>query len=179
MADIRAATASAADSIYIDHYVPVMHHLEPVSVADIIVVIKLSPSNQCSSDSLPTWLLKKSIDTLSPVNTSLANESISTRTVPASWKHFIVTPHLKKFGLDENVQSNFRPVFNLPFLSKFLEHAILHQLVAHLSSNGLLPEFQSAYIKGHSTVITIIKLFSDIVDDMDKGKFVLLLLLDL
>ena len=169
-----ATTALAADSIYIDHHVPVMHHLEPVSVADIIVVITLLPSNQCSSDSLPTWLLKKCIETLSPVITTLANESISTGTVPASWKHSIVIPHLKKIWLDENFQSNFRPVFNLPFLSKVLEWVILHQLVAHLSSNGLLPEFQSAYRKGHSTVSAIIKVFSDIFDDMGKGKFVLL-----
>ena len=52
-------------------------------------------------------------------------------------------------------------------------------MVAHLSSNGLLPEFQSAYRKGHSTETAVLEIFSDIVDDMDKGKFVLLSLLDL
>ena len=61
VADVRAATASAVDPTYIDHHVPVMHHLEPVSVADVIAVIKLSPANQCSSDPLLTWLLKKCI----------------------------------------------------------------------------------------------------------------------
>ena len=67
---------------------------------------------------------------------------------------------------------------NLLFLSKVLERVILRQLVAHLSSNGLLPKFQSAYRKGHSTETAVLKVFLDIVDDMDKGKCVLLLLLD-
>ena len=80
----------------------------------------------------------------------------------------------KKIGLDENVPSNFHPVSNLTFLSKVLERVILHQLVAHLSSNGLLPEFQPAYRKGHSMETAMLKVFTDIVDDMDKGKFVLL-----
>ena len=68
---------------------------------------------------------------------------------------------------------------NLPFLSKVLGRVILRQLVVHLSTNGLLPEFQSAYRKGHPTETAVLKVFSDIVDDMDKGKFELLSLLDL
>ena len=68
---------------------------------------------------------------------------------------------------------------NLPFLSKVLERVILPQLIVHLSSNGMLPEFQSAYRKGHSTETAVLKVFWDSVDDMDKDKFVLLSLLDL
>ena len=83
VADMTAATASDADPTHVDHHVPVMYHLQPVSVADVIAVIKLSPTNQCSSDPLPTWLLKKCIKPLSPFITSLVNESLSTRTVPA------------------------------------------------------------------------------------------------
>ena len=49
----------------------------------------------------------------------------------------------------------------------------------HLSSNGILPQFQSAYRNGHSTETAVIKVFSDIVDDMDKEKFLQLSLLDL
>ena len=115
----------------------------------------------------------------SPFVTSLVNELISTETVPAFWKHTIMIPRLIKIGLDENVPLNFCLVSNLPFLSKVIERVILRQLAAHLSSNGLLPEFQSAYRKGHSTETAVLKVFSDIVDDMNKGKFVLLSLLDL
>ena len=110
VADIRASTASAVAPTYIDHHVPVMHHLEPVSVADVIAVIELSPTNQCSSDPLPTWLLKKCIEKLLPFITLPVNELISTRNVPAIWKHSIVTPRLKTIELDENVLSNFHPV---------------------------------------------------------------------
>lgn len=37
------------------------------------------------------------------------------------WKHAVVSPLLKKAGLDESVPPNYQPVSNLPFLSKILE----------------------------------------------------------
>ena len=36
-------------------------------------------------------------------------------------KHALVKPVLKKPGLDHNVLKNYRPVSNLPFLSKIME----------------------------------------------------------
>ena len=121
--------------------------------------------------------MKNCIETLSPSIILLVNQSISTGTVSTIWKPSVVTPRLKQIGLDENVPSNFRPVSNLPFLSKVLERVILHQLVAHLLSRPSC--LQSAYRKEHSTETAVLKVFSDNVDDMDKGKFVLLSLLDL
>nr|KAG5705734.1 hypothetical protein BaRGS_027393 [Batillaria attramentaria] len=45
--------------------------------------------------------------------------------VPDSFKQAIVLPLLKKSGLDANVLKNYRPVSNLPFLSKVLEKIVL------------------------------------------------------
>ena len=95
------------------------------------------------------------------------------------WKHAIVLPHLKKVGLDETVPSNYRPVANLPFLSKVLERIANHQLKVYLEIHNLLPGHQSAYRKMHSTEMTVLKVFSDLVDAIEKGEFVLLTFLDL
>jgi len=38
----------------------------PLSVSDTAGLVKLAPMKQCSLDPLPTWLLKDSIDMLSP-----------------------------------------------------------------------------------------------------------------
>ena len=107
--------------------------------------------------------------------TLLVNGSISTGTVPAGWKHSIMTPRLKKNGLDENVPSNICPVLNLPFLSKVLEWVILRQLVAKWSASWVSVCLQKGSFHGNCHL----KVFSNIVDDIDKGKCVLLLLLDL
>ena len=49
-------------------------------------------------------------------------------------------------NLDPNQMKNYRPVLNLPFLSKILEKkVVLMQLTNHLTSNHLTNKFQSAY----------------------------------
>ena len=46
----------------------------------------------------------------------------------ASQKHAIVTPRLKRSGLDPTDIANFRPVSNLTFMSKVIERAAASQL---------------------------------------------------
>jgi len=43
---------------------------------------------------------------------------------PAAFKEALVRPLLKKVGLDAGDQKSFRPVSNLPFLSKLLERVV-------------------------------------------------------
>ena len=90
-----------------------------------------------------------------------------------------MTPLLKKVGLDETSQTNHRPVANLPFLSKVLERIVHKQMTSHVVTNDVLPQFQSAYRKGHSMETTVLNVFSDIVDAIDKRQYALLSLLDL
>ena len=55
--------------------------------------------------------------------------SLSQGNVPASLKEAIVIPHLKKQSLDPDLLSNYRPVSNLPQLSKTLENVVANQLI--------------------------------------------------
>jgi len=57
----------------------------------------------------------------------------------------IVTPLLKKPGLDAANMANYRPVSNLSFISKVVERAVAIQLNEYLVANNLLPRYQSAY----------------------------------
>ena len=51
-------------------------------------------------------------------------------------------------------------------------------MIDYLLRNNLLPRLSSAYRRCHSTETALLKVFSDIVDAMDRGNFVLLFLLD-
>ena len=64
-------------------------------------------------------------------------------------------------------------------MSKIVERLVCRQLVAYLEQNGLLPEAQSAYRRGHSTETAILKVVSDILLAADRGEFTLLSLLDM
>ena len=61
---------------------------------------------------------------------------------PDTWKLALVRPLLKKVGL-EPVPENYRPVSNLQYTSKLPETVVAKQLYKHLSSNNLLPVYQS------------------------------------
>ena len=67
------------------------------------------------------------MDEITPIVTDIVNKSLSCGVVPQCFKHALVKPLLKKAILDPNCLSNYRPVSNLPFLSKVLERIVLEQ----------------------------------------------------
>ena len=100
---------------------------------------------------VPTWLVKDFVQLLAPYLTNLFNRSMSEGYFPEMFRLAEVTPILKKSTLDPSVLSSYRPISNLPFVSKVLERAVNERMSQHLQSNGLLPENQSAYRRSHST----------------------------
>ena len=90
-----------------------------------------------------------------------------------------MTPLLKKTGLDQNDLKNFRPVSNLPFISKILEKVVLRQLQKHLNENNLLEQHQSAYRKNHSTETAVLSVLDGLLTKADEKLVSLVTLLDL
>ena len=88
----------------------------------------------CSLDPLPTSVLQPCIQSLAPAYTHIINMSLSQGKVPAPLKEAIVTPLLKKQSLDPDVLSNYRPVSNLPQLSKTLEKVVANQFMYHANN---------------------------------------------
>ena len=124
---------------------------EPVTEASMLELILKTASKSCNLDPIPTSLTQHYLDALVPVITKIINTSLINGIVPDCFKSAIVKPLLKKLGLDVNDLKNFRPVSNLPFLSKILEKVVLAQLEFHLSRNNLREVCQSAYRQNHST----------------------------
>jgi len=75
----------------------------------------------------------------------------------SAFKTSLVKPRLKKPDLDIGDLSHYRPISNLPFLSKLLEK-IFNQLLHHLNTNDILDEFQSGYRTNHSTETALFKM---------------------
>ena len=59
--------------------------------------------------------------------------------VPACFKRAAVRPLLKRPGLDTEVLNNYRPVVNLPYVSKLLDKVVEHRLKEYLWEFGLCP----------------------------------------
>ena len=86
---------------------------------------------------------------------------------------------LKKPELDAGDRKSFRPVSNLPLLSKLLERAVQVQLQTYLDINRFMPTAQSVYQKYHSTETATANVFNDSQLATDRGQVSALCLLDL
>ena len=151
----------------------------PVSQADVEKIIKEMTLKSCEIDPIPASVLEKCLPQLLPFITDIINTSLTTGVFPADLKKAIVRPLLKKHNLDHNNLSNYRPVSNIPFMSKLLEKVVLLQLNDHLISNGLYDPFQSAYRANRSTETALLRILHDLLLATDSGQVSLLTLLDL
>ncbi len=149
-----------------------------LSEADVRKLVMGSKSTSSDLDPIPTDLLKQCIDTILPVLTKMVNMSLQSGHFPEEWKLALVIPLIKKFGL-ELLLPNFRPVSNLPFVSKLTERAVIQQESIHMQENCPLPLCSSAYRPGHSTETALVKVQSDILRNMENQKVTLLILIDL
>ena len=117
--------------------------LEPASMEEVRKMILTSTSKSCISDPKPTFHLKKCLDESLPSITQIINTSLASASVPDVFKRAVVAPVLKKSTLDPDLLSNFRPVSNLPYVSKLLEKIVSKRLHSHKNLNGLTEPLQS------------------------------------
>ena len=156
-----------------------LSHFRPATEKEVHKLLMSSPCKSCELDPFPTWLLKKCAVLVVPLLTHLINASLSEGYVDDSMKTAHVRPLLKKSGLDANILKNYRPVSNLPFVSKLLERVVAGRLSKHMDTHALHEPFQSAYKPHHSVESALVRVHSDILQAMDRQRVVVLVLLDL
>ena len=141
------------------------------------LISKCSPK-YCQLDPAPTAIIKDYLDILLPCITKIINLSLQTGNFPSNWKCSLVIPLLKKLGL-ELIFKSYRPVSNLPFISKVVESAAVKQYREYLETNDQMPKRNAAYTVYHSTETILTRVHSDILQNMDNQRVSLLVLLDL
>ena len=86
----------------------------------------------------------------------------------------MIKPLLKKNGLDLDLCKNYRPVSNLPYVSKLLERVVAKQLVSLVDRHDLPDKFQAAYLPGHSCETALLRVLGDVLCSADGDDLVLL-----
>jgi hypothetical protein len=145
---------------------------------EVQLIIRNSPCKTCAIDIFPSSLLRKHLVTLLPGLTVLMNHVIQ-HGFPEAWKQSLVLPLLKKDGLNTEALANYRPVNQLPALSKIAEKLVCCRLTEFLETNGLHDVRQTGYRNHHSceAALTYVTNYTRIA--MDEGKVTLLIMLDL
>ena len=136
----------------------------------------MNTKKTCSLDPLPTSVLQPCFQSLAPAYTHIINMRLSQGKVPASLKEAIIIPLLKKQSLDSDMFSNYRPISNLPQLSKTLEKVVANQLMDH--ANNMPYMYQSAYKKQHSTETALLWVTNDIKLAINSKKGTILVMIE-
>lgn len=133
----------------------------------------------CSLDPIPVWLLLSCFEELKTCLMFIVNNSLTVGVFPSLYKKAAVKPTLKNHSGDKDLLKEYRPVSNLPFMSKVLERVALNQFNVWLEEQMLHCTAQSGYRPKHSCETLMVRMFDDILSDMELKKTVVLLLLDL
>ena len=145
---------------------------------DVYNLICRSSGKSCKLDPIPGSLLKSMACTLSPLIKNITNKSLLTGTFPMAWKRAVVKPLLKKPDLD-CIFKNYRPVSNLPAISKLIEKAAIKQIQDHSDENNTTPAHQSAYRINHSCETALLFLHNEILSSFEKQEITNLCAIDL
>ena len=103
--------------------------------------------------------------------------SIYTSTIITIWKHAKVSPVFTSG--DSSEPGNYHPILILPVLSKILEKAIHKQLIDYLENENLLCNQQYGFCHKRSTKMAATLFCDQICQQMDSGKLVGTIYLDL
>ena len=178
---IRASTASAPSPIINARSADAapLSSFRVVDATEIKCLLSRIPAKHCLLDPVPTWLVKRVATELAPVLSRMCNASLRSGIFPDSHKDAVVFPRLKKPSLDPDDVNSYRPISNLSFVSKLVERVVASRYTDHAEQNKLFPVKQSAYRRHHSTESAVLSVMNDVIRNIDDGKVVPLVLLDL
>jgi hypothetical protein len=134
-------------------------------------------SSSCCLDILPTGFFKTFFNCMASDVLEIVNMSLRTGVFPQPLKTAVIKPLIKKKNLDTSLMNNYRPISNLPFLSKIIEKAVYHQLNNYFAMNNCFDVFQSGFRQHHRSKIALVKVLNDIHLNTDGGKSSVLVLL--
>ena len=160
-----------------DNITPLLN-LTPVTEDEVISTINAMKTKTCETDPVPTNLFKKIVPLITEIVTKLINKSLTEGAFSIHWKKAIICPLLKKPGL-ELIAGNYRPVSNLPFLSKVVENIVLTRFNDHCAKFQLMPGYQLVYRKNFSCETATIKITNDILWPMELKRITSLTCIDL
>ncbi len=97
-----------------------LHCFTTIGQDELNKLITASKPISCLSDPVPTKLLKELLPVAEEPLVNVINSSLSLGHVPKPFKLAVIKPLIKKPKLDPCELANYRPISNLPFMSKIL-----------------------------------------------------------
>jgi len=128
---------------------------------------RLSNKKSHGMDCLSGFFIKKFASILVEPLTVLFNRVIKDNEIPPTWKIAKISPVHKKGSLFD--VANFRPVSNLPAISKVFELCLLQRLET-FDTDALVSPNQHGFRKSHSTDTAVCEVMSLISEGLESGQ---------
>ena len=122
--DIRESTGASPPTSQLPSASVFLDNFKPYTTKEVRKMILSTKSTSCSLDLIPTYVVKEFLTDLLPYITDY--RSLQFGWLPLSQRHAIVKPILKKEGLDQDDEKNYRPISNLTYVyvSKLVERIV-------------------------------------------------------
>ena len=151
---------------------------KPATKQEILDIGKsLKSGKSCGFDDINQNVVKYVLPFIIEPILHICNSSLSSGIVPSKMKLSKVTPVFKKD--DPSLLTNYRPISILPCFSKILEKIVFTRLYNFLSQYNLLYESQYGFRQNHSTDMAVIEIHDRIIKELNSGKEVLAIFMDL
>ena len=138
---------------------------------------KLKTSKSFGDDGISSYLLKLAMPFIEDSLVYLFNTSLETSQFPDPWKIARVSPIFKDG--DKTEKSNYRPISELPVVSRLFEKLVFNQLYQYLNGNCFINSNQSGFRELYSTATCLRKNTDDWYNGMDTGNLVGMVFIDL
>ena len=120
-------------------------------------------------DNLDSSIIKFAAPVILPALTHVINLSLGTACFPAKWKLARVVPVLKNKDLDTANPGSYRPICQLPVVSKLTERVVQSQLLSYLETSGQISMNHHSYRNKYSTTTALIQLMDSIATGTDSN----------
>ena len=127
-------------------------------------------------DGINPYVLNKCADILCYPLSLLFVKSFKLGIVPTAWKYANVTPIFKK-GEKTN-PGNYRPVSLTSLLCRIMERLLRDEMMHYLLVNRLISKDQHGFVPAKSCVTNLIESMDIITEALNRGFFVIMILLD-
>ena len=154
--------------------------LKSVTVQETLKMLSnLKHSHSFGRDELDPATIKLVAPILAPTFTHIINLSLGTSTFPMKWKISRIVPLLKSIESDKHNPASYRPVAQLPLISKLTERSAQVQILRFLEDSHQLSPNHHAYRRGTSTTTALIQLSDMIAVGADRNEITATMTTDL
>jgi len=116
----------------------------------------------------PDKVLKEIAEQLCIPLTILFRKSLSTSTLPTSWKRSHIIPIHKKGS--HRLVDNYRPITLISIVGKLLESIVKDHVLDNFISNNLLSSYQQGFMPGKSCVTQLLYVMELWTESLDQGN---------